>query len=68
MMLPHQTQNPLLVHRHLRHKVQLRPDATVAPKRVLRFELLDLGQPTFIVLGRLERAGPRQPSSSSPFF
>jgi hypothetical protein len=54
MMLPHQAQNPLLVHRHLRHEVQVRPDAAVAPERVLRFELLDLRQQLLIALGHLE--------------
>ena len=55
MVLPPQAQNPLVVRRHLLHEASVGPDATLAPERVLRFELLDARQQTPITLGHLKR-------------
>jgi hypothetical protein len=51
MVLAHQPQAPLLVHRELLHEAQIGPDATVAPERVLGLERPDTRQQLLIAPG-----------------
>jgi hypothetical protein len=48
----------LLIDRKLLHEVQMRPDPTIRPERMLSLERLDAGEQAFIALGDLEGSIP----------
>jgi hypothetical protein len=67
-MRSHQAQDALLVDWPPLDKVQVGPDATVAPKRMLSFELTYPLRQAFVALGHQGRGLPAHPSTSSLFL
>jgi hypothetical protein len=68
MMLAHQPQDPLLVHREVLHEAQMGPDATASPERVLGLECPDARQQLLIAPDEPQRSVPCQANSSALFF
>lgn len=48
--------------------MQIRPDATIPPERMISLERLDAGEQAFIALGDLEQPPPGQAGPPRRFF
>jgi hypothetical protein len=68
VVLPHQPQHSLLVHRPLLHEPQVGPEPAIAPKRVLGLQCLDTREQAGIPLHDPERSAPTHQSTSALFF
>ena len=68
VVLPHHLKHALLLVRKLLPEVQIRPDPTIPPERMISLERLDAGEQAFIALGDLEQPPPGQAGPPSAFF